>query len=203
MCTNCHLQPIETKSQDSQVEDELDNIILELVHAGSRLPAGKTVNAGMFPEAKASLRRLVLRERKDELKEVQLAPMSNPSTLNDDNELPKIVFTNEAPEDKEWTARIKLLNEYCMPVLYLREITQYARSGPFYPADMHVHLIEQIIHQRDEARDRQIAMLKSDIAYAIGRFQGMEMDSAYLEQRYPEWKQLTNTEKGNSNEQTK
>lgn len=36
-------------------------------------------------------------------------------------------------------------------------------------------------------KDNEIAKLRADIAYAIGRFQGMEMDSAYLEQRYPEW----------------
>lgn len=61
----------------------------------------------------------------------------------DDTEQPVVTFTNEAPEDKEWTAHIKLLNEYCTPERFLREIVQYARSGPFYPADMHVSLIRQ------------------------------------------------------------
>lgn len=52
--------------------------------------------------------------------------------------------TNQAPEDEEWTAHIKLLNEYTDPDRYLRQIIQYARSGPFYPADMHVDLIKQV-----------------------------------------------------------
>lgn len=49
-------------------------------------------------------------------------------------------------------------------------------------------------------KDNEIIKLRADIAYAIGRFQGMEMDSAYLEQEYPEWqewdlKQLNQGEK--------
>ena len=61
-----------------------------------------------------------------------------------DKEL-RVIFTNEAPEDKEWSAHIHLLNEWTTTDRYLREIVQYARSGPFYPADMHVSLIEQLI----------------------------------------------------------
>lgn len=38
-------------------------------------------------------------------------------------------------------------------------------------------------------KNNEIVKLRADIAYAIGRFQGMEMDSAYLEQEYPEWKE--------------
>lgn len=59
-----------------------------------------------------------------------------------------IVFTNTAPEDKEWTAGIELLNKYTPSDLQLRHIVQYIRSGKFYPADMHVDLIEQVIKHR-------------------------------------------------------
>ena len=67
---------------------------------------------------------------------------------NIDTELDKktIQFVNIAPEDKEWTAHIELLNEWTEPDRYLREIIQYARSGKFYPADMHVNLIKQLIN---------------------------------------------------------
>lgn len=60
-----------------------------------------------------------------------------------DGEVATIAFTNEAPDDKEWTAHINILNEWQNPERVLRDIIQYARSGPFYPADMHVKLIEQ------------------------------------------------------------
>lgn len=70
-----------------------------------------------------------------------------------DGEL-RATFTNPAPEDEEWTAHIKILNEWTDPDRYLREIIQYARSGPFYPADMHVDLIRQVIEQECSARER-------------------------------------------------
>jgi hypothetical protein len=61
----------------------------------------------------------------------------------------KVVFENVAPEDKEWTAHIHLLNEWTPQDRLLRHIVQYGRSGKFYPADMHVDLIEQYMAQRD------------------------------------------------------
>lgn len=63
----------------------------------------------------------------------------------------EIRFTNQAPEDKEWTAHIHSLNNWTEPDRYLRQIIQYARSGPHYPADMHVNLIEQVMIARDAA----------------------------------------------------
>lgn len=59
-----------------------------------------------------------------------------------------IVFINREPKDKEWSAHVNLLNKYTTPDRYLRHIIQYARSGPHYPADMHVDLIEQLIATR-------------------------------------------------------
>lgn len=61
----------------------------------------------------------------------------------------EVTFTNQAPEDKEWTAHIKLLNDWTEPDRYLRSIIQYARSGPHYPADMHVDLIEQVMAAKE------------------------------------------------------
>lgn len=55
----------------------------------------------------------------------------------------RITFTNVAPENKEWSAHVYLLNEWTNPDRYLRHIVQYARSGEHFPADMHVDLIEQ------------------------------------------------------------
>jgi hypothetical protein len=55
----------------------------------------------------------------------------------------KLVFKNRMPEDKEWSAHINLLNNYTPQDLVLRHIVHYARSGPHYPADMHVDLIIQ------------------------------------------------------------
>lgn len=52
-------------------------------------------------------------------------------------------FINRAPEDTEWSAYIHLLNEWTSPESKLRHIIQYARGGRFFPADMHVDLIEQ------------------------------------------------------------
>jgi hypothetical protein len=46
-------------------ELDLDDIILDLVHRGSLFPRGKTINAGMFPEAKAALQPYVEREKLD------------------------------------------------------------------------------------------------------------------------------------------
>lgn len=57
----------------------------------------------------------------------------------------KVNFINKGlEEDAEWTAHINILNDWPNPDRYLRDIIQYARSGPFYPADMHVDLIEQV-----------------------------------------------------------
>lgn len=39
--------------------EELDQIILDLVHTGSMMPRGKTINADMFPEAKLAILNLV------------------------------------------------------------------------------------------------------------------------------------------------
>lgn len=63
-----------------------------------------------------------------------------------------ITFINREPNDREWTAHIKLLNNWTTPDMYLRHIIQYARGGKFYPADMHVDLVEQIMTARDEAK---------------------------------------------------
>lgn len=61
-----------------------------------------------------------------------------------------VVFTNVAPENKEWSAHVHLLNEWTTPDRYLRSIIQAARSGQHFPADMHVNLIEQVIAHRVE-----------------------------------------------------
>lgn len=72
----------------------------------------------------------------------------------------RVVFNNVEPEDKEWSAHVKILNEWQNPERMLRDIIQYARSGPFYPADMHVDLIEQYIAQHDQQRlDAALAAL--------------------------------------------
>lgn len=62
----------------------------------------------------------------------------------------RVVFENTAPNDEEWSAHINILNKYTSPDRYLREIIQYARSGEFYPADMHVDLIRQINEQHTQ-----------------------------------------------------
>jgi hypothetical protein len=68
----------------------------------------------------------------------------------------ELTFINRAPEDKEWTARIKLLNEWVTPDRYLRDILIYNRSGKHYPTDMHVDLIQQLITQKQlEARKEE------------------------------------------------
>lgn len=65
-------------------------------------------------------------------------------------------INNGDVEDKEWAAHIRLLNDYPAD-MQLRNIIQYARSGPFYPADMHVDLIEQFI-QAECNRAREIEL---------------------------------------------
>lgn len=49
---------------------EINDLILELVHAGSMLPRGKTVAPSMFPEAVAKLESLLIRERIAEDREI-------------------------------------------------------------------------------------------------------------------------------------
>ena len=46
--------------------DAVDEIVLDLLHQGSMLPRGKTINAKMFPEAAARIRRLIVEARIDE-----------------------------------------------------------------------------------------------------------------------------------------
>jgi hypothetical protein len=58
----------------------------------------------------------------------------------------------EKPEadSKEWEAHRELLFGEWKPDTrdqQLRQIVQYARSGPFYPADMHVQLIKEVYEQ--------------------------------------------------------
>lgn len=72
-------------------------------------------------------------------------------TPQSEESLRKIKFNNVAPEDEEWTAHIKILNGYTDPDRYLRHILQYARSGAFYPADMHVDLIKQVMQAERQA----------------------------------------------------
>lgn len=69
-------------------------------------------------------------------------------------------INNGDVEDKEWAAHIRLLNDYPAD-MQLRNIIQYARSGPFYPADMHVDLIEQFI-QAECNRARKVTGETSD-----------------------------------------
>lgn len=59
-----------------------------------------------------------------------------------------VKFINVAPDDEDWTAHISILNNWQNPERLLRDILQYARSGPFHPADMHVNLIEQVFGSR-------------------------------------------------------
>jgi hypothetical protein len=86
--------------------------------------------------------------------------MPSPQNQPPEQSSKKIVFTNSAPEDKEWTAHINLLNEYTTPDRYLRDIIQYARGGKFYPADMHVDLIKQFI-------DSEVHQAKQSLADSI------------------------------------
>lgn len=65
-----------------------------------------------------------------------------------------VTFTNSAPDDKEWTAHIELLNEWVTPDRYLRDIVGYIRSGKHYPKDMHVDLIMQW-HEAEATRREQ------------------------------------------------
>lgn len=53
-------------------------------------------------------------------------------------------------EAKEWEAHVELLFGHWKPDSntvnqQLRQIIQYAQSGPFYPADMHVQLIKEVM----------------------------------------------------------
>lgn len=74
----------------------------------------------------------------------------------------KITFINHAPDDKEWTAHINILNDWTEPDRYLRQIIQVARGGRHYPADMHVDLIEQVMKARDTAKEREVLGLPED-----------------------------------------
>jgi hypothetical protein len=42
-----------------QMDNEIDNIILGIVHQAGLIPRGKTVSAAMFPEARAAIERMV------------------------------------------------------------------------------------------------------------------------------------------------
>lgn len=96
--------------------------------------------------------------------------MSNNNTNPSDSGEAELKFINKAPEDNEWSAHIRLLNEYTSPGRYLRTIIQYARSGPFYPADMHTDLIEQYIVARNAGTTPSDAELKGivDGLYCFG-----------------------------------
>jgi len=78
--------------------------------------------------------------------------------MSSNNTIGKTQFNNIAPEDKEWSAHIDLLNNYTTNDMKLRHIIQYARSGPHFPADMHVDLIEQLIAK--ERLETKISVLK-------------------------------------------
>ena len=84
-------------------------------------------------------------------------------------------FVNKEPKDPEWSAHIKGLNEYCERDNIVRQIIQYARSGPFYPADMHVDLIDQLlVNHKVEAYkkgylDGGLSAIRSETDYQIDR----------------------------------
>lgn len=69
-----------------------------------------------------------------------------------------IKFKNVAPESEEWSAHIDILNNWTTPDRYLRDIIQYARSGAFFPADMHVDLIRQVIEAETDAKAQKTAI---------------------------------------------
>lgn len=75
----------------------------------------------------------------------------SPKRIVDVTGTQELRFSNVAPQDEEWTAHVKMLNEYTTPDRYLRHIIMYARSGEHYPTNMHVDLIEQLINTRIEA----------------------------------------------------
>lgn len=52
----------------AEVEAEIDDVILDLAHQASLIQPGKTINAGMFPEAKQAFTKLLLEQRIEELK---------------------------------------------------------------------------------------------------------------------------------------
>lgn len=59
-------------------------------------------------------------------------------------------------DDKEWEAHVDLLfGDWGSPdlTLTLRHIVQYARSGPFFPADMHVELIKRAYKEKEPSKD--------------------------------------------------
>ena len=89
----------------------------------------------------------------------QSSPKSLDTTTTIDKE--QTVFTNLAPEDKEWTAHVNLLNKWTPQESVLRHIIQYARSGKHYPTDMHVDLILQW-HQ-DKARSYVLEVIGEDV----------------------------------------
>lgn len=115
-----------------------------------------TKAAGLFPKDKiivmseeemGTLEMLKKRWQEKALTAYKKELLSKPMS---ETELPKVQFNNVAPEDTEWTAHIEMLNNYTEPDRYLRHIIQYARSGPFYPTNMHVDLIRQIMANRKE-----------------------------------------------------
>lgn len=59
------------------------------------------------------------------------------------NQPSNVIFVNEAPEDKNWTAHINILNNYTDKSVLLRMIIAAIQSGPHYPKHMHQDLIEQ------------------------------------------------------------
>lgn len=59
-----------------------------------------------------------------------------------------MIFENKCPEDKEWSAHIRLLNNSTPPEFVLRHIIIYINAGPHYPKHMHQDLIEQYFNNR-------------------------------------------------------
>ena len=105
-----------------------------------------------------------------------------------DGEQLKVTFTNEAPEDKEWSAHIDILNEWQNPERTLRDIIQYARSGPFYPADMHVRLIEQwhVAHLQAAVREAELKGQRS-VWVQIRRGEGFSHTSDGCAEVHPDF----------------
>lgn len=56
------------------IDKQIDDIVLELAHEGSMIQGGKTINASMFPEAKAKIQSLIT---KAELEAAQQATKAN------------------------------------------------------------------------------------------------------------------------------
>lgn len=118
-----------------------------------------------------------------------MTPLSN-------TEIRKVEFVNTAPEDKEWTAHVKILNEWTTPDRYLREIIQYARSGKFYPADMHVNLIEQVITSQKKAWEVEAMIYEATLTRR--RFNGTNYENLrnYLNGRIDKLKRQRNESGG-------